>query len=233
MCEPYSELIQAQKPKHDIEMLIRQMDLTINSPRFAGRLSQYVRNWEQLTEDWWVLQAVSGYKLELAQTPWQAKPAPKIQCSIEERTKILMEIKELLAKGAIMEATLSAKSFVSQIFRKRGQRPVINLKCLNSYVKTEHFKMEGLHILPHLIQQNDWMIKMDLKDAYFQIPIHQESQHLLQLQWEDKIYQLQCLPFWLTSAPRVFSKVMKSVVGILRHMGICLVIYLDDLLILH
>ena len=42
--------------------------------------------------------------------------------------------------------------------------------------------------------------KMDLKDAYLQVPIHQESQHLLQFQWEDKIYQFQCLPFGLTSA---------------------------------
>ena len=28
-----------------------------------------------------------------------------------------------------------------------GQRPVINLKSLNRFVHTEHFKMEGLHIL--------------------------------------------------------------------------------------
>ena len=83
--------------------------------------------------------------------------------------KISDEIKELLAKGAIRETMLSTESFMSQIFRvekkEGGQRPVINLKCLNSFVKTEHFKMEGLHILPHLIQENDWMIKMDLKDA--------------------------------------------------------------------
>jgi len=213
------------------------MDFTVNSPKLAGRLAQFLNNWEQLTEDRWVLQAVSGYTLELSQRPWQKKPAPEIQCSIEEQKKISEEIKELLAKGAIRETTLTADSFVSQIFlvekKGGGQRPVINLKGLNSFVKTEHFKMEGLHILPHLIQKNDWMVKMDLKDAYLQIPIHQESQHLLQFQWEDKLYQFQCLPFGLTSAPRVFSKVMKPVVGTLRHMGIRLVIYLDDLLILH
>jgi len=46
-------------------------------------------------------------------------------------------------------------------------------------------------------------------------------------------YQFRCLPFRLTSAPRVFSKVMKLVVGALQHIGICLIIYLDDLLVLH
>ena len=39
--------------------------------------------------------------------------------------------------------------------------------------------------------------------------------------------------FGLTFAPRVFTKVMKPVVGTLQHMGIRLIIYLDDILILH
>ena len=93
--------------------------------------------------------------------------------------------------------------------------------------------MEGLHILPDLIQTRDYMIKLDLKDAYLQIPIHQDHQHLLQFQWMEKTYQFLCLPFGLTSAPRVFTKVLKPLVGILRQMGIQLVIYLDDILILH
>ena len=93
--------------------------------------------------------------------------------------------------------------------------------------------MEGLHILPDLNQAQGWMIKMDLKDAYIQVPIHQEYQHLLQFQWNGKVYQLQCLLFELKSPPWVFSKVMKPVLGTLRHMGIRLIIYLDNILILH
>ena len=34
----------------------------------------------------------------------------------------------------------------------RGLRPVVNLKNLNCFIQTEHFKMEGLHTLPDLIQ---------------------------------------------------------------------------------
>ena len=68
------------------------------------------------------------------------------------------------------------------------------------------------------------MIKLDLKDAYLQIPICQEHQHLLQFQWNARVYQFQCLPFGLTSAPRVFTKVLKPVVGTLRQMGVRLII---------
>ena len=76
------------------------------------------------------------------------------------------------------------------------------------------------------------MITLDLKDAYLQIPIHQDHQHL-QFQWMERIYQFLCLPFGLTSAPRVFTKVLKPLVGTLRQMGIRLVVYLDNILILH
>jgi len=117
---------------------------------------------------------------------------------------------------------------------ERGdQRPVINLKGLNNFVRMEHFKMEGLHLLPDLIQLADWTVKLDLKDAYPQVPIHKDHQCLLQFQWHGRIYLFACLPFGLTSAPRVFSKIMKPVAGLLRQMGTHLVIYLDDILIMH
>jgi len=58
------------------------------------------------------------------------------------------EVLELVIKGAIVETQQLPHSFVSQLFlvekKDGGQRPVINLKYLNQFVKTEHFKMEGL-----------------------------------------------------------------------------------------
>ena len=109
---------------------------------------------------------------------------------------------------------------------------MINLKGLNQFIKTEYFKMEGLHLLPDLLQAQDWMIKMDLKDAYLQIPIHPDHQHLLTFQWE-KTYMFQCLPFSLSAVPRVFTKLLKPVVDFLRQNGCHLIIYLDDMLMLH
>ena len=230
-------LTQVASPKHHLEVLIGQMNLTITSPILAGRLAQFIPNWQKVTQDRWVLQAIGGYQLELVQTPWQIKPMPAINCAIGDKELISKEVKELLSKGAVVEIPPSQEGFVSQLFlvekKEGGQRPVVNLKALNMFVKHEHFKMEGLHTLPDLIQPEDWMIKLDLKDAYLQVPIHVEQQHLLQFRWELKTYQFQCLPFGLTSAPRVFSKIMKPVVGVLRQMSVRLVIYLDDILILH
>ena len=146
------------------------------------------------------------------------------------------EVQDLLTKGAVVRVGMVIGSYVSQIFlveKKGGQRPVIDLKGLNNFVNAEHFKMEGLHTLPDLIQSQDWMVKLDLKDAYLQVPIHQDHHRFLQFQWEQERYQFVCLPFMRTSAPQVFTKIMKLVVGALRKMGICLMVYLDDIVILH
>ena len=42
-----------------------------------------------------------------------------------------------------------------------------------------------------------------------------------------------CLPFDLSAAPRVFTKLLKPVVGFLHQVGCRLIIYLNDLLFLH
>ena len=76
------------------------------------------------------------------------------------------------------------------------------------------------------------MVRIDLKDAYFSIPVHQEYQKYLRFIWERKMYQFTCLPFGLSSAPRVFTKILQPIVGFFRSKGIRCVIYLDDLLLL-
>ena len=55
-----------------------------------------------------------------------------------------------------------------------GQRQVINLKSLNSFIHAPHFKMEAIHKLKSLLKKGDWLVKIDLKDAYFSIPKSQQ-----------------------------------------------------------
>ena len=45
-------------------------------------------------------------------------------------------------------------------------RPIINLWELNKFIHWVHLKMEEIY----LVQEGDWMVKIDLKDAYFAVP---------------------------------------------------------------
>ena len=90
--------------------------------------------------------------------------------------------------------------------------------CDKPSVKTEHFKMEGIHMLKDLLRAGDWMATINLKDAYFMIPITQEDRDFLKFQWKNQMYQFNCLPFGLSSTPLVFIKTKRPVVAILREM---------------
>jgi len=93
---------------------------------------------------------------------------------------------------------------------RQGQRLVINLKALNSFVNKEHFKMEGIHTLKDLLRQGDWLAKIDLKDALFSIPFTEATKApQVYLQREDLPIQLP-----LSSTPWVFTKTLKSALAI-------------------
>jgi len=67
--------------------------------------------------------------------------------------------------------------------KDRGQRPIINLKYLknnnnNTNLNSEHFKMEGLHMVKALLKRDDFMAKV--RDAFLMVPIAPQCQrHLI------------------------------------------------------
>ena len=88
---------------------------------------------------------------------------------------------------------------------------VLNLKELNSFVEYEHFKMESLRSVTDMMTLNCYMASIDIKDAYYIVPIALENRKYLKFAWRDTLYQYTCLPNGLSSAPRIFTKIMKPV----------------------
>lgn len=72
------------------------------------------------------------------------------------------------------------------------------------------------------------MVKIDLKDTYFRVPIFKGHQTFLGFPWKGTYREFACLPFGIASAPRVFPKIVKPVIGLLRKQGIRLINYLND-----
>ncbi|KAG1041600.1 hypothetical protein G6F43_012070 [Rhizopus delemar] len=89
--------------------------------------------------------------------------------------------------------------------------------------------MEGVPALRDIVEKEDFLTKVDLKDAYIVVPIHQESRKFLSFSHKGTIYQYRSLAFGLSVAPRLFSKLMRHALEPLRATGIRLVYYLDDI----
>ena len=71
-----------------------------------------------------------------------------------------------------------------------GWRTIINLSILNGFVTLTKFQMKMVASVLGSIKKWDWMFLIDLKDAYFQIPVHPESWPYLWFCLEGRICQL-------------------------------------------
>ena len=77
---------------------------------------------------------------------------------------------------------------------------ILNLKELNSFVEYEHFKMESLRSVTDMMTPNCYMASIDIKVAYYTVPIALEHQKYLKFAWRDTLYRYTCLPIGLSSA---------------------------------
>ena len=77
------------------------------------------------------------------------------------------------------------------------------------------------------------MAKIDVKQAYRNIPVHPDDRVLMGMKWNGKLFIDTALPFGLRSAPKIFNAVADAVEWILHRQGVkCVLHYLDDFLII-
>lgn len=192
--------------------------LTPNTPPTAG-LKFFQPVWQRITQDPWVLQVIQGYQLELLSSPTQPLQRTHPRLTQAEQKVLDQEVQELLDKQAVHQVSASdTAGFISSLFvvpkKDGGNRPVVNLKPLNQFLVYEHFKMEGIHMLRDLLRQGDYLVKIDLKDAYLSVPIWKGHQKYLRFLWKETLLKFARLPFGVATALRVFTKLMKPVVAL-------------------
>ena len=91
--------------------------------------------------------------------------------------------------------------------------------------------MEGTHLIKDLLQKNNFLIRIDLKDTYFGIPLDKSSRKYIRFQWEGNLYKSLCLCFGLGPAPLIFTKLLKIPIALLRRINVR-IIFLDDMLVM-
>ena len=85
----------------------------------------------------------------------------------------------MMAKGVLEIVSDPDPGFYSRLFlvekSSGGWRPVIDLSPLNEFVHQTPFRMETPNSVLLAVRKNDFLASIDLKDAYFQIPVHPSS----------------------------------------------------------
>ena len=202
----------------------------MDSGKVAGRLAYLVNIWKVLTKVTWVFNAIEGYQIPLIGNPLQHQRPPE---SVFSGSSSARGSRFPSAEGSHLSCHRGHRGFLLNNIpgaQKEWSNETYNqLEVSQSVGGGPTFQNGGqcYHERP-----GDWMVQVDLKDAYFTIPIHLHHQQFMRFRVERLCYQFTCLLFGLSCAPWTFTKVIKPLMTLLRTWGIRIIVYIDDMLIL-
>ena len=138
--------------------------------------------WESLGADPWLV-AVLRFRCRF---PFRVSPVlsnvpiplPSYSPSSIMGVALSAAVADLCTKGAIEPAPPSP-GYYSHLFVTPkvtgGWRPEIDLSHLNRSVLVSHFHMETQQTVLQSLHPGDWLVSLDLQDAYLQVPVHLSS----------------------------------------------------------
>ena len=141
-------------------------------------LAVHWETWQTWGADAWVMQVLQfGYQVPFRSLPPLSHvplPLPSYSPFSIRGLALTAAVSDLLAKEAI-ELAPPSPGFYSRLFVTPkvtgGWRPVIDLSCLNGFVDVSHFHMETTQTVLQSLREGDWLVSLDLQDAYLQVPV--------------------------------------------------------------
>jgi len=210
----------------------------------GGRLRRYSHLWRSIAEPEVQGWLADGFRLDFPYGPPARRPNP-----VDSAARLAGDPTRLAACADTIQAYMSKKILelvpecergegLYQVFfpvpkKNPGEwRGCLDARPVNAELRYEKFKMEGLHTVKSLLRRDDWLTSIDVADAYPHVLIHPEDRRYVRFIWEGVHYQFRAVCFGLASAPRMFTKIMRPIMALLRAAGIRSVVYLDDIFLM-
>ncbi len=180
----------SRHPISGLEMssLARHYDSSVTLPSRMGALPGV---------SLWVLRTIrTGYTLQFGKNPPRFDGVHLTVVNSAAKASVLQqELSSLLQKGAIEEVPQSEfeRGFFSRYFlvpkRDGGLRPILDIRRLNLSLYKGKFKMLTMRTIMSQVQEGDWFVTIDLKDAYFHIQVVHRHRRFLRFAFGGKAYQ--------------------------------------------
>lgn len=146
--------------------------------------------------------------------------------SLDNTSFVTQEIDRLLDLGCISEVTKkpSVINLLTVAYSRAGKaRLVLDCRHINLNLHKFKFKFEDVSVAKDMFYKGYYVFKFDLKSAYHHIEILPLHRQYLGFSWLyhgiEKYFVLNVLPFGISVAGYIFTKVLREVVKYWRSLG--------------
>lgn len=201
----------------------------------SGRLKRHAHFWREIGAPDFILETIeNGYTIPFFDIP-------PVQCSHNNKSAIIHSefvseaISELINLGSIdiCDRPPHVINPLTVSVQSNGKkRLILDLRLVNHFIRKQSVKYEDMRTALYFLREGGFMFKFDLKSGYHHVEIHPSHRKFLGFSWKFNgklsYFTFNCLPFGLSSAPFIFTKVVRPLVKKWRSEGKNIVVFLDD-----
>jgi hypothetical protein len=152
----------------------------------------------------------------------------KIEQALE--SKVDAEVARLLKKGYITHSTSSWLNKVKPVVKPNGTlRLTANFVPLNNLVLLDKYSLPDILEMLYKLKGKLYRTKIDLKDGFYQIPLHPDDRHKTAFRIKNRLYEYTKMPMGFKNSPAIFQRYMDRILG--DEIGKSCFVYVDDILI--
>ena len=146
------------------------------------------------------------------------------------REKVEAELERMVATSVIKPVCFSEwTSSIVPVLKRNGQVRICGdfKQTVNPVLQIDKYPIPNVDDLYSKVSGGHYFTRMDLSDAYLQVPLDEESQKLTTINTHKGIFMYTRLCFGIASSPGVFQRIIDQLIqGIPKTVA-----YLDDILI--
>jgi hypothetical protein len=236
MADGHDDIVEVSQFLPEFSCLKGETSSNSATVQVKGRLKAHVDFWVKIQAPHFIIQSIiEGYKIPFYETPKRAYFGNN-NSSTAHKTFVTQSIQELLSSGRVVQTTedhLHVISPLSVAINKDKKRLILDLRYVNQHIYKQKIKFEDWRTAMSYFGKGTFFTKFDLKSGYHHLDIFPEHQRFLGFSWpsssgETCFYMFTVLPFGLSSAPYIFTKLIRPLTQHWRAQAIHITIFLDD-----
>ena len=200
-----------------------------------GRLKKNIQFWIDIGAYDFIIDTIrDGYKIPFYSNP-PSVCLPNNRSAMKNTEFVNTAITDLLHKGLIVQCQQQpyvVNPLTVSVQSNGKKRLILDLRAVNMHLWKQSVKFEDMRTaVPH-IKLDSHLFKYDITSAYHHLDVYEPHTEFLGFSWitdgQIKYYKFLVLPFGLSTACYIFTKVTRPLVKKWRSEGKHIVMYLDD-----